>query len=52
MFAVGMEFWRQLCAEHGINAQGMLEDFATEAAGDRKDVFFYQVCFTSNSSLY
>jgi hypothetical protein len=40
--AVGMEFWKQLCLEHGIAPDGMLEDFAT-AGGDRKDVFFYQV---------
>jgi tubulin gamma len=40
---VGMEFWSQLCAEHGINTEGYLEDFATEYSGDRKDVFFYQV---------
>eukprot|EP00741_Cyanophora_paradoxa_P003655 tig00000093_g3552.t1 len=38
---VGFEFWKQLCAEHGISADGILEDFATEG-GDRKDVFFYQ----------
>jgi tubulin gamma len=37
-----MEFWKQLCAEHGINKEGFLEDFATQG-GDRKDVFFYQV---------
>lgn len=36
-----MEFWKQLCAEHGINSQGFLEDFATDTS-DRKDVFFYQ----------
>ena len=41
--AVGMEFWKQLCLEHGIGPDGMLEDFVTEASGDRKDVFFYQV---------
>ncbi|CAG8597461.1 13097_t:CDS:2, partial [Acaulospora colombiana] len=35
------EFWSQLCAEHGISKDGILEDFATEG-GDRKDVFFYQ----------
>ena len=40
--AVGMEFWSQLCAEHGISRDGTLEEFATEG-GDRKDVFFYQV---------
>ncbi|KAG0235510.1 gamma-tubulin [Actinomortierella wolfii] len=38
---LGQEFWRQLCAEHGISSDGTLEDFATET-GDRKDVFFYQ----------
>lgn len=40
--AVGMEFWKQLCAEHGISQDGMLQDFATQGT-DRKDVFFYQV---------
>lgn len=39
---IGMEFWKQLCLEHGIGPDGMLEDFAT-LGGDRKDVFFYQV---------
>ncbi|KAL1515194.1 hypothetical protein AB1Y20_004255 [Prymnesium parvum] len=38
---IGMEFWKQLCLEHGINQNGILEDFATQG-GDRKDVFFYQ----------
>jgi len=38
---IGMEFWKQLCLEHGINQNGILEDFATHG-GDRKDVFFYQ----------
>jgi tubulin gamma len=38
---VGSVFWQQLCAEHGINKEGILEDWATEG-GDRKDVFFYQ----------
>ena len=42
--AVGMEFWKQLCLEHGIGPDGVLEEFATvSGAGDRKDVFFYQV---------
>ena len=40
--SVGMEFWKQLCAEHGISPEGKLESFATEGS-DRKDVFFYQV---------
>ena len=41
---IGMEFWSQLCAEHGIRPDGILQDFATPEAGggDRKDVFFYQ----------
>ena len=40
---VGTEFWRQLCAEHGIRSDGILEDYATDqSSGDRKDVFFYQ----------
>ena len=38
---MGSVFWQRLCAEHGINKEGMLEDWATET-GDRKDVFFYQ----------
>ncbi|KAG0475956.1 hypothetical protein HPP92_012797 [Vanilla planifolia] len=38
---IGMEFWKQLCIEHGIGPDGLLEDFATQG-GDRKDVFFYQ----------
>ncbi|CAG9320776.1 unnamed protein product [Blepharisma stoltei] len=38
---IGMEFWKQLCMEHGINNEGILEEYAT-AGDDRKDVFFYQ----------
>eukprot|EP00357_Protocruzia_adherens_P036722 CAMPEP_0114997434 /NCGR_PEP_ID=MMETSP0216-20121206/14896_1 /TAXON_ID=223996 /ORGANISM="Protocruzia adherens, Strain Boccale" /LENGTH=452 /DNA_ID=CAMNT_0002361813 /DNA_START=58 /DNA_END=1416 /DNA_ORIENTATION=+ len=38
---IGMEFWKQLCKEHGINQEGILEDYAT-LGDDRKDVFFYQ----------
>lgn len=38
---IGSEFWKLLCAEHGISKRGILEDFAT-AGDDRKDVFFYQ----------
>lgn len=41
-FPVGFEFWKQLCAEHGISPEGIVEEFATEGT-DRKDVFFYQV---------
>ncbi|KAG6606631.1 tubulin gamma chain [Phytophthora cinnamomi] len=38
---IGLEFWKQLCAEHGISADGIVQDFAT-SGHDRKDVFFYQ----------
>ncbi|KAJ2156634.1 gamma-tubulin [Coemansia sp. RSA 552] len=38
---IGAQFWEQLCVEHGISADGTLEDFATPGT-DRKDVFFYQ----------
>ena len=38
---VGDEFWKSLCQEHGINPEGILEDYATQG-DDRKDVFFYQ----------
>lgn len=39
---VGTEFWKRLCAEHGIQPDGRLEEYALDGAGDRKDVFFYQ----------
>eukprot|EP01063_Lacrimia_lanifica_P014039 TRINITY_DN20680_c0_g1_i1.p2 TRINITY_DN20680_c0_g1~~TRINITY_DN20680_c0_g1_i1.p2 ORF type:complete len:458 (+),score=167.38 TRINITY_DN20680_c0_g1_i1:70-1443(+) len=39
---VGSSFWQQLCLEHGIGNDGTLQPFATEDAGDCKDVFFYQ----------
>lgn len=38
---IGFEFWKRLCLEHGISANGVLEDFATDDL-DRKDAFFYQ----------
>lgn len=37
---VGDEFWKQLCMEHGISRDGVLEEYATHG-DDRKDVFFY-----------
>jgi tubulin gamma len=30
--AVGMEFWKQLCLEHGIGPDGMLEDFVKDTS--------------------
>lgn len=38
---IGMEFWKQLCEEHGIDSDGIIKDFALNG-DDRKDVFFYQ----------
>ncbi|KAF8820557.1 tubulin gamma chain [Cardiosporidium cionae] len=38
---IGMEFWKQLCAEHAIDQEGILRDYSSNT-GDRKDVFFYQ----------
>ena len=37
---VGVEFWKQLCSEHGLGADGTLLD--GREADDAKDVFFYQ----------
>uniref|UniRef100_A0A7S0MPH6 Tubulin gamma chain n=1 Tax=Cryptomonas curvata TaxID=233186 RepID=A0A7S0MPH6_9CRYP len=39
---IGYEFWKQLCAEHGITQDGLIRDDIDVDAGDRKDVFFYQ----------
>lgn len=38
---VGMEFWKQLCQEHGIGPEGVVDPKSTQGE-DRKDVFFYQ----------
>jgi len=38
---IGMEFWKLLCAEHGIDQRGLVEEYAHNG-DDRKDVFFYQ----------
>ncbi|KAL3314076.1 Tubulin gamma-1 chain [Cichlidogyrus casuarinus] len=38
---VGMEFWKQLCAEHGISASGILEKTCDDFH-DNSNVFFYQ----------
>ncbi|GMI47053.1 hypothetical protein TrCOL_g169 [Triparma columacea] len=41
---IGSEFWKQLCAEHGIQPDGLLSDSSLDVSAptDRKDVFFYQ----------
>ncbi len=43
-YVVGAEFWKQLCKEHGISPDGVLEEYTSNNQGieDRKDVFFYQ----------
>jgi tubulin gamma len=38
---IGMEFWKQLCNEHGIDSEGIVQENAM-FGDDRKDVFFYQ----------
>ena len=38
---IGMEFWKQLCLEHGIGSEGIVKENAING-DDRKDVFFYQ----------
>ena len=38
---IGMEFWKQLCLEHGIGFEGVVKENAMNGE-DRKDVFFYQ----------
>jgi tubulin gamma len=38
---IGMEFWKQLCNEHGIGPEGIVQENALYGE-DRKDVFFYQ----------
>jgi pyrroloquinoline quinone (PQQ) biosynthesis protein C len=47
---VGFEFWKRLCAEHGISPEGILEEYATEGT-DRKDVFFYQVRYLNTPTM-
>ncbi|KAF3778416.1 Tubulin gamma chain [Nymphaea thermarum] len=38
---IGMEFWKQLCLEHGISQDGILEDFATQALPRLSSPFCY-----------
>lgn len=40
---VGSEFWKQICAEHGILSDGTVQSTEQRATFDRKDIFFYQV---------
>eukprot|EP01053_Blabericola_migrator_P009200 Blabericola_migrator_1__9199@NODE_492_length_8066_cov_115_569946_g377_i0_p3_GENE_NODE_492_length_8066_cov_115_569946_g377_i0NODE_492_length_8066_cov_115_569946_g377_i0_p3_ORF_typecomplete_len453_score86_03Tubulin/PF00091_25/8_7e69Tubulin_C/PF03953_17/1_3e28Misat_Tub_SegII/PF10644_9/1_4e06Tubulin_3/PF14881_6/3_4e06Tubulin_2/PF13809_6/0_0012Hrs_helical/PF12210_8/1_5e04Hrs_helical/PF12210_8/0_0034TrmB/PF01978_19/0_24TrmB/PF01978_19/2e03_NODE_492_length_8066_cov_115_569946_g377_i059667324 len=46
---LGVEFWKRICAEHGILPNGQLDPSLDDgAAFDRKDIFFYQ----SDSDTY
>ena len=38
---IGNEFWKQICSEHGISSEGIVDEKAING-DDRKDVFFYQ----------
>lgn len=38
---IGFEFWKKLCAEHGISPSGVLIN-PDDNIGDSKEVFFYQ----------
>ena len=46
-----MEFWAQLCKEHGISKDGILK-VSDNDGNDRKDVFFYQVYINSIKLFY
>eukprot|EP00518_Triparma_eleuthera_P006071 CAMPEP_0182485706 /NCGR_PEP_ID=MMETSP1319-20130603/45730_1 /TAXON_ID=172717 /ORGANISM="Bolidomonas pacifica, Strain RCC208" /LENGTH=447 /DNA_ID=CAMNT_0024687725 /DNA_START=89 /DNA_END=1428 /DNA_ORIENTATION=+ len=40
---IGSEFWKQICLEHGISPEGLLQPHPSgTTVDDRKDVFFYQ----------
>lgn len=45
---IGSEFWKQLCAEHGISPDGTLHDYA-QGGEDRKDVLhiYFDAIFIS-----
>jgi tubulin gamma len=47
IYIVGTEFWKHLCAEHGVSEDGTPLEMPTNMSGgaqsvDRKDVFFYE----------
>jgi hypothetical protein len=43
---IGMEFWKQLCLEHGISKEGILEDFATQVCRVVYDIDVSGVCLS------
>ncbi|KAH0470239.1 hypothetical protein IEQ34_001797 [Dendrobium chrysotoxum] len=44
---IGMEFWKQLCVEHGIGPDGLLEDFATQACFHVSSGYFFILLVSS-----
>ena len=40
---VALEFWKQLCQEHGISNDGILQDFATQVMLGRESGRFFSV---------
>ncbi len=48
---IGMEFWKQLCLEHGISKEGILEDFATQVCRVVYYIHVSLVCLSVSSSL-
>lgn len=48
---IGMEFWKQLCLEHGISKEGILEDFATQVCRVVYYIYVSLVCLSVSSSL-
>ena len=41
--SIGMEFWKNLCEEHGISKDGSL--LQPDSCKDVKDAFFYQAIY-------
>lgn len=51
--AVGYEFWKTLCAEHGMSADGLIAGEDKLSGIDNRDCFFHEVnLFTLNYTLY
>ncbi len=48
---IGCEFWKQLCLEHGISPDGILQDYAT-SGDDRKVCCLYLSFFVQQLLFY
>ncbi|KAL0724566.1 hypothetical protein Bca4012_039165 [Brassica carinata] len=44
---IGMEFWKQLCLEHGISKDGILEDLATQN-GEYRNLYNHENIFVAD----